>query len=50
MRERYEDEGDYQEYLELQREASREDAIDRFNRPVGKWAPADFVYQPRSGE
>lgn len=32
------------EYLEDMRAAQREFDIERFNTPVGKWAPADFVY------
>ena len=44
----YEMDEDYAEYLAEQQAANREQDIERFNTPVGKWAPADFEYDPLS--
>lgn len=41
----HDNEHDYQEYLADLREARREADIEHFNKPAGKWAPADFVYE-----
>lgn len=45
----YDNEDEYQESREISREIQREAEIQRFNTPLPgeKWAPADFVYQPR---
>lgn len=36
---------DWEESKAIAREISREHDIEYFNRPAGKWAPADFVYE-----
>lgn len=45
---RFNDDPDYGEYLELQRELEREYETERLNTPVGRFAPADFEYDPLS--
>lgn len=44
------EDGDVEDFRDFEEEAliRREMEIDNFNTPSGKWAPADFIYDPLS--
>lgn len=44
------DDPDYAEYLADQKEADLAQQERKLNTVVGKWAPADFLYDPLSKE
>ena len=46
MNRKYQDDPDYWEYLKDQKDADDRQREREMNTPVGKWAPADFLYDP----
>lgn len=46
MNRKWFDDPDYVEHLMFQREADDMQREREMNTPVGKWAPADFLYDP----